>query len=101
MPNTKPKVTTIETTECDMPAAWACAIVNGDWSGLDSAEIDACRAALSELAADQWRVVSTTDDSEGWFGAWRPRGGERVQTLMLTYILHKVTPYLADQESEQ
>jgi hypothetical protein len=81
---------TIETTECNMPAAWAPAMINGDWSGMTTPEIDACRAELSWLAGERWHVVGI-DDSEGWFGRYEPPSGPAIHAALLTYTLHKVT----------
>ena len=50
-----------------LPAYWASALVNGDYSGLDDAEAARCEAAEAKLAEDGWSVVSTADDDEPRF----------------------------------
>lgn len=58
-----------------LPAYWASALVNGDYSGLadhDPAEADRCKAAQANLARDGWQVVSTADDGEPRF-TWHYR----------------------------
>lgn len=53
--------------ECDtttLPAYWASALINGDFSGLDDDEAARCRAAIGQLAADGWRIVDTARDED-------------------------------------
>lgn len=78
-----------------LPAYWVCALVNGDYSGLDENEAARCRAAEVDLARHGgWRVVSTADgdDGEARF-TWRYRlydpaadcdGGEVVDYVVAT-----------------
>ena len=50
------------------PAAWASALVNGDYSGLesgDTAEAQRCRDVVVELAQDGWHIVDVKRDKEG------------------------------------
>lgn len=48
-----------------LPAYWASALVNGDFSGLDANETKRCKAAMARLAADGWHVVDTVRDNDG------------------------------------
>lgn len=86
----------IEVMEAVMPAVWASALINGDYSSFSldddggKAEIAALEAELDAYAKDGWYVVSTKDDEEPWF-TWgyaihggTSRGGE-----VLTYIMHR------------
>lgn len=75
-----------------LPAYWASALVNNDWSGLTEVETVMCRAAIARLAADGWSVVSTVDDDEPRF-TWSYQlycpeadcsGGD-----VLDYVVHK------------
>lgn len=53
-------------TEATAPAAWASALINGDYSGLTTEEALAASAWLAEHAG--WSVVGTVpDDAEGYF----------------------------------
>lgn len=58
------------------PASWATALVNNDWSGLETEPEDAaaCRAWMAEQAEDGWRVIDTARDEDGegeeaWFSS--------------------------------
>ena len=57
----------IEVDTVTLPAYWASALVNGDYSGLDDDEAARCEAAEKALAKDGWSVVSTADDDEPRF----------------------------------
>lgn len=47
-----------------LPAYWASAIINGDFSGLpDAAEATRCRAQIAQLAADGWEIVDCEAES--------------------------------------
>jgi hypothetical protein len=52
-----------------LPAAWACALINGDYTGFDfscqdGGEALRCSTAEDELAAEGWSVV---DCGEAYF----------------------------------
>lgn len=55
----------MKTRTYTMPSAWASALVNGDYSGMDARDIAACEAHLARLGHPQ--IVSTVDDSAGRF----------------------------------
>jgi hypothetical protein len=40
----------IEVDTVTLPAYWASALINGDFSGLESNEAERCQAAVDELA---------------------------------------------------
>ena len=47
-----------------LPAYWASALINGDYSGLeDEAEAARCAAKVEELADDGWSIVSCEDEA--------------------------------------
>lgn len=57
----------IETDTVTLPAAWACALINGDYTGFDyngadEAEAQRCEAAEAALAADGWSIVDCADE---------------------------------------
>lgn len=46
-----------------LPAYWASALINGDYSGMaDEAEAERCAAAEQELADDGWSIVGCDDE---------------------------------------
>jgi hypothetical protein len=53
----------IEVEKITLPAYWASALVNGDYSGLDVHESIRCSHALDELARDGWSVAACEDES--------------------------------------
>ncbi len=58
---------TIERDTITLPAAWASALINGDYSGFDYSneyEDDAARCAATEqnLADQGWSIVSCNDE---------------------------------------
>lgn len=56
----------IETDTITLPAYWASAIINDDWTGIsDDAEAERCRRQIDQLAMDGWRIVST--EGEAYF----------------------------------
>lgn len=57
----------LEVNTVTLPAYWASALVNGDFSGLDEVERQRCEHAITALHDDGWSVVSTADDSEPRF----------------------------------
>jgi hypothetical protein len=56
----------IETDTITLPAAWASALVNGDYTSFDYDDDDAgaarCEAAEAELAADGWSIADTVGE---------------------------------------
>ena len=59
-----------------LPAHWACALINGDYTGFDfscedGGEARRCSAAEDRLADDGWSVVSMVDDSERFSWSYR------------------------------
>lgn len=45
------------------PAAWASALLNADWSGLDPAEAARCRALLRDWQRNGWEPVDCGEES--------------------------------------
>ena len=55
-----------EISTITLPAAWASAIINGDYSGLDyhdPAEAQRCRERVAELRGDGWDIVDCEDEA--------------------------------------
>lgn len=82
------KATTITTRTITAPAAWASALVNGDFSGLDADESTACsRWKQRELSIGE-SVVSTVDDAEPRFTkSFRLYGGDAEGGDVLDYVV--------------
>lgn len=70
------------------PSAWASALVNGDWSGLDDNEMQACADWLSPLSIVGWSVVSC-GDTERFTWSYRLHGGLADGGLVVDYTLLK------------
>lgn len=84
---------TIQFDTVTLPAYWATALVNNDWSGLNADEADMCRAAIERLKTAGYQIVSTVDDAEPYF-TWQYRlycpeancsGGD-----VLDYVAHRI-----------
>ncbi len=82
----------IEVDTVTLPAVWASALVNGDWSGLDAADTAACEREIERLKADGWSVVSTSDDAEPRFTKqyrlYNP-GSDYTGGDVLDYVVHR------------
>lgn len=55
----------LELTSITLPAAWASALINGDFSGLEEPEAARCKARVAELARDGWTIVDVARDDDG------------------------------------
>lgn len=80
----------IEVDTVTLPAYWASALVNGDFSGLTPAERDALHASLASLQARGWYVVSTTEDDSRFTWSFRLYGGTADGGDVLDYIVHRM-----------
>jgi hypothetical protein len=58
---------TIETSTITLPSYWACALINGDYSGLEDDECRRCDAAIAELSVDGWEIIDTVENEEPRF----------------------------------
>ena len=54
----------IEKDFYELPASWASALVNDDWSGYSGSEKRAIQAFIESILP--WRIVSTTDEPEAY-----------------------------------
>jgi hypothetical protein len=55
-------------TTVTLPTGWASALINGDTSGMDDAEIELMRETLAPYTRDGWRVVDVEDsDRFTWY----------------------------------
>lgn len=82
---------TIETHTITFPAHWASAVVNGDESGLDDAEIARMNAWLEDELAGGWYVVSTTEDEPRFTWSYDLYGGNADGGMVLDYVVHRET----------
>jgi hypothetical protein len=81
------------------PEAWACALVNADWSSLSEHEAQLCEAFEADLATDGWAVYDVARDGasgepyEPWF-TWNyctyVPGADRDGGMMRDYIVGKL-----------
>jgi hypothetical protein len=60
------RIMTIKVDTITLPAYWASALVNGDFSGLDANEEGECRAMIKDLWRRGLAVVSTADGTAGY-----------------------------------
>jgi hypothetical protein len=83
----------METTTATAPAYWASYLINGDASGIDDDDREACDSWLESL--DGWYVVGVADDDDGepmeaYFARshdasdYSPLAGD-----VLEYVLHR------------
>lgn len=74
---------TIIVHEVEGPAFLACALINGDETGLEGRSDDRILKQFLDHV-HPWEVVSTKDDEEEWFGHWNGLGMN-----LITYICHE------------
>ena len=76
----------METGRIDAPAAWACALINNDWSSLAPDEAQRCRDFSKQFAELGWNIIDVSDE---WIGRSRlfDKSGALLQGLMATYTL--------------
>lgn len=68
------------------PACWASYLINGDDSGMDPEEIEACN---DWLAANNNPSIVGTEDDEPWFTwSYATYGGTAAGGEVLDYIAH-------------
>jgi len=52
-----------ETDTLELPAYWASALINGDYSGLNEQEAERCTRKAAALAREGWSVVDCADEA--------------------------------------
>ena len=80
----------MEQSTVTLPSYWACALINGDASGLEDDEAARCDAAAAALAADGWEIVDTVEDSERFtwsYDLYDPDAGVRGGDVMDYVVL--------------
>lgn len=83
----------IEVTEIIGPSCWASYLINGDASGIEQEDVDACDA-WQEAQAPFYCVDTKRDQNgegeEPWFtGAYSLYGGTASGGDVVTYIFHR------------
>ncbi|HEX9472488.1 MAG TPA: hypothetical protein VF957_23430 [Bradyrhizobium sp.] len=77
-----------------LPACWAAALVNNDYSGLDATDATACRNIVSGLASQGFRVVDVARDDNGegadprFTWSYDTYGGTARGGDVLDYVVH-------------
>lgn len=56
-------INTIETDTVTLPACWASALINSDYSGIPECEVDRASAAVHRLAYEGWQIADCEEDS--------------------------------------
>ena len=82
---------TIEVDTVTLPAHWACALINGDESGLDDSDLIELEAACCRLDKDGWYVVSDVEDSERFtwqYWLYAPES-DCAGGSVLDYVVHR------------
>ena len=51
-------------TEHRLPSHWACALINGDMTGMEDQEIESMNSVLEYLGVNSSSCLDTTDESE-------------------------------------
>jgi hypothetical protein len=77
----------METDIITLPAYWACALINGDESGMSDEEIAEMDTYLADALRDGWQVVSTVDDSERFTWSYDLYGGSCAGGDVLDYVV--------------
>jgi hypothetical protein len=85
----------IEVDEITLPAAWASALVNGDFSGLELSypdEAKRCQLVIDALACRNESIVSTVDDSQRftWHYDLYDKGAGVSSGTVMDYVIHRV-----------
>lgn len=85
----------IQVDEVTAPAAWASALVNGDYSGLDEEDAAALDQWLKHTLPRGWSVVDVARDEEGDFEprfthSYAMYGGTAQAGDVLDYVIHRV-----------
>lgn len=56
----------MEKSSIDLPSYWACALINGDYSGLEADEAARCRKAESDQRSEGWSIVDVGELRFTW-----------------------------------
>lgn len=96
----------LTTYEREFPEAWASALINGDYTGLDHADNLACAATVATLASHGYEVVClaidprTGEDYEPRFTWSYPLyGGTAQGGNVLMYVVHRRVSTRAEASS--
>lgn len=79
----------IDVDTITLPDFWACALVNGDTSGMTAAEVSAMNTYLAAALDGGWHVVATTDDEPRFTSRYRLYGGDADAGTVCDYVILK------------
>ena len=85
----------MQTDTVTLPAYYASAFINGDYSGLDDAEAAHASEIVGRLALDGWEIVDVARDEEGngqeprFTWSYRLYEGNASGGDVLDYIVHR------------
>jgi len=88
----------LETDTITLPDFWACALINGDKSGMEDNEIAHMDAYLKTALAGGWYVVDLVRDDNGephdprFTWSYDLYGGTAKGGSVLDYVIHRQTP---------
>lgn len=78
----------IQTDTITLPSFWACALINGDETGMGDTEVAHMDAYLA-TALDGWYVVTDVEDSERFTWSYSLYGGDAQGGEVKDFIIHK------------
>jgi hypothetical protein len=85
----------IEIDIVTLPAYYASAFINGDYSGLTDSEENLVNLLVAGLAEDGWEIVDVARDEEGnaneprFTWSYRLYGGDANGGEVLDYVVHR------------
>ncbi len=88
---------TIEVDTVTLPAYYASAFINGDYSGLDDHEESLVQGLVDGLAQDGWEIIDVVRDDDGngqeprFTWSYRLYGGDASGGEVFDYVVHKIT----------
>jgi len=86
----------IEVDTVTLPAYYASAFVNGDYSGLDDREESLVNKLVADLAKDGFEIVDVARDEDGegfeprFTWSYRLYGGDANGGEVLDYVVHRI-----------
>ena len=94
---------TIKTDTVTLPAYYASAFVNGDYSGLTDAEEKLVNTIVDELSAKGMEIIDVVRDEDGnadeprFTWSYRLYGGDAQGGDVLDYVVHMTEQAFADE----
>lgn len=97
----------IEVDTITLPAYFASAFVNGDYSGLTDAETKRADELVGKLTDDGWAIVDVARDADGngceprFTWSYRLYGGDAEGGDVLDYVVHRIPSEAEETEKAE